>query len=136
MVRDSTYSGDSTEEENSTTPAGVRLPLPALRELTIIEAEFHNPDPDTLPPTITMAFSCFGTRKQHGSHLEVLRFLACHHDGPNLDGVEELEESVWEVFWEDVPCDEGSEGSESDWASTSDKGEEVDNYFLYDPYFF
>ena len=135
VVGDGTYSGDSTEEENSTTPPGVRLPLPALRKLTIIEATIRSPDPDTLPP-IAMALSCFGARKQHGSHLEVLRFLACHHGGPNLDWVEELEESVREVFWEDVPYDEESESSGSDWASTSDKGEEVDNYFLYDPCFF
>ena len=84
----------STEEGNSGSPAQVRLPLLAIRKLTIIEAEFHSPDPDTLPPEINTVFSYFGARRQRGSHFEGWRFLACHHDGPNLDRVRELEESV------------------------------------------
>ena len=58
VVGDNTH---STEEGNPASPARVRLPLPMLRELTIIEVEFHGPEPDTLPPEVNMAI---GARKQ------------------------------------------------------------------------
>ena len=135
VVGDDAESADTTKEGNSTSPAGVWLPLPTLRELTIVEAEFHNTDPERLPSAINVAFSCFSSRKQHGSPLDVLKFLGCRYDGPNLDWIEELEESIQEVFWEvfeDTSCDEETESSECDRVSISDEGEEEDNYFLHD----
>ena len=42
----------SMEEGNSCSPTQVWLPLLVIRGLTIIDVEFHSPDPETLPPEI------------------------------------------------------------------------------------
>ena len=90
---------DNVEEASSTSPARVRLLLPALRELTIIEADFRSSDPDTSRSQLNIAvLNCFRARRQQGSHLEILRLIACHYVHPIW--VEELEEVVQEVFWD------------------------------------
>ena len=122
---DTDGAGDA-EGTNSTGPAGVRLLLPALGELTIIEADLSKFDQDTSP------ISCFRARDQHGSRLETLKFLVCSYFDP--DWVEELEGFVQEVFWDelevDTSSDDETESSESEQAGTTDDSGEED-YFLY-----
>jgi len=125
-TRSDTDGAGDAEGTNSTGPAGVRLLLPALGELTIIEADLSKFDQDTSP------ISCFRARDQHGSRLETLKFLVCSYFDP--DWVEELGGFVQEVFWDelevDTSSDDETESGESEQAGTTeDSGEE--DYFLY-----
>jgi len=90
-VRGDANGASNMEAASSTSPARVRLLLPALRELTIIEEDFRSSDPDTSRSQLkTAILSCFRARRQHGSHLEILKLIACHYVDPVW--VEELEE--------------------------------------------
>ena len=102
--------------------------------------EFHNPYPDTLHRRSTWRLAVSAeSPKRHDSPLEVLKFLGCRYDGPDLDWVEGMEDSVRAMFWEvfeDDSYDEESKSSESDRVSISDEEEEEDGYFLCDHCFF
>ena len=112
-VRSDANGTSKMEAASSTSPARVRLLLPVLRELTIIEEDFRSSDPDTSRSQLrTVILSCFRTRRQHGLHLEILELIACHYADPFW--VEELEEVVQEVFWDGLEgkYDSGEDGED------------------------
>ena len=111
------HSADNTEEASLTSPARVQLLLPALRELTVIEAKFRSSKQhDSRTQLENAGLSCFRARKQHGSPLEILKLVACHC--VDHDWVEELEEVIEEVFWDGLEDgyssdEDGEDSSES-----------------------
>lgn len=128
--------GDTGEADFQTSPKVQSQPLlPTLRELNIIDANFHEYDTDASSRSQleTAIFSCLQARKHYGSFLERLKFIACQHVDPEWVG--ELTEVVREIYWdasedgdsdgyesseEYFPSQEETETSESEWTDISD----------------